>query len=669
MKKYQRRHDTEIIRKSIQYQHQQATKASNKANEIACQDCSLVFDNYFLYNIHVYTHQTKGILDTADFSQYVSQQDAIQEGPGLPDSGTKVDTMFVCPVCPQQFYQRDLLVEHVKYHARNHNSRFARDIPNEKRPNKCLQCSRSFTTTERLQNHILSHEVDKSKPFPCSVCQKTFMNNSALSCHLKVHSDSKYYQCPICNTGFDTTGAMREHSFIHANNNGTFDCPHCSKVFVEFLVLKKHMRGFHTFKSFPCPNCDKVFPRMDKLRLHMLRHSSVKEFMCDTCGRQFKRKDKLKEHIKRMHSLEREEKDRLKAMRPISKRFIPKVAPTEYHRFIYKCHLCLLGFKRRGMLVNHIAKRHPDVKPETVPELNLPILKTQRDYYCQYCDKVYKSSSKRKAHILKNHPGSDLPQSARKKTPLDEIPGIPNPTYSQTVGSVTTMPHQCEYCHKQYARKAKLMQHQRKKHSNMVPQIKRKALLQSVVAINPEETLAVVEQYNADGTTSQDTVQAADLLTQAMSELTQSVEFRQISASQGAEGAGAYLTARLSQGITGAPAMVQIHTSGAQGTSTIELAQLSQALQHFAPSQSHVPIQVQVSSTAANQIQIPILTSHAGATAGTQILAVDTVPGPESPNQQGNTGQGQQQITFSPISIVGGAYLPKPWTSYAYKSQ
>lgn len=67
------------------------------------------------------------------------------------------------------------------------------------------------------------------------------------------------------------------------------------------------------------------------------------------------------------------------------------------------------------MLVNHLAKRHPDIRPESVPELNLPILKTTRDYYCQYCEKVYKSSSKRKAHILKNHPGAELPMSNRKK--------------------------------------------------------------------------------------------------------------------------------------------------------------------------------------------------------------------------------------------------------------
>lgn len=128
------------------------------------------------------------------------------------------------------------------------------------------------------------------------------------------------------------------------------------------------------------------------------------------------------------------------------------------------------------MLVNHLAKRHPDIRPDSVPELNLPILQTTRDYYCQYCDKVYKSSSKRKAHILKNHPGAALPMSNRKQGSLQEVSGLPNPTFTQTVGSITTHPQSCKWCHKQYASKAKLLQHQRKKHSdqmiNDIPQSK-----------------------------------------------------------------------------------------------------------------------------------------------------------------------------------------------------
>ena len=77
----------------------------------------------------------------------------------------------------------------------------------------------------------------------------------------------------------------------------------------------------------------------------------------------------------------------------LDEEILPSAAKTavsniDYRRFIYKCHECLLGFKRRGMLVNHLAKRHPETPLESVPELNLPILKATRDYYCQYCNKV-----------------------------------------------------------------------------------------------------------------------------------------------------------------------------------------------------------------------------------------------------------------------------------------
>jgi hypothetical protein len=37
---------------------------------------------------------------------------------------------------------------------------------------------------------------------------------------------------------------------------------------------------------------------------------------------------------------------------------------------------------------------------------------------------IYKSSSKRKAHILKNHPGAELPMSNRRKV---------NPTYMNVI--------------------------------------------------------------------------------------------------------------------------------------------------------------------------------------------------------------------------------------------
>jgi len=211
------------------------------------------------------------------------------------------------------------------------------------------------------------------------------------------------------------------------------------------------------------------------------------------------------------------------------------------------------------MLVNHLAKRHPTVNIGTVPELNLPIVRSQRDFYCQYCDKVYKSSSKRKTHILKAHPGAEMPAGARRGVGGEDVP-LPNPTFSATVGSVLTQAHACSSCHKQYASKAKLLQHQRKKHGSQWDPVSRQRLRtgpMAVVAGEPENQgtggaaasklltaamitrclseggqVQIIQQSEQPGVALSTELADSDLLTQAMTELTQSfgTEFRLVTA-------------------------------------------------------------------------------------------------------------------------------------------
>ncbi|MGH0181987.1 UNVERIFIED_CONTAM: hypothetical protein FKN15_008205 [Acipenser sinensis] len=277
------------------------------------------------------------------------------------------------------------------------------------RPFKCSQCGKAFRDKEKLEQHLHCHGWEGNCPLTCNICNKGFLNSSALDSHMKV---------------------------------------------------KKHMRSFHSEKVYQCTECDKAFCRPDKLRLHMLRHSDIKDFLCSTCGKQFKRKDKLREHMQRMHNPERERANRTHR----TKTFKQKI-PADFESYMFKCRVCMMGFRRRGMLVNHLSKRHPEMRIDEVPELTLPIIKPNRDYFCQYCDKVYKSASKRKAHILKNHPGSELPPSIRKLRPAG--PGEPDPmlsTHTQLTGTIATAPVCCPHCSKQYSSKTKMVQHIRKKH-------------------------------------------------------------------------------------------------------------------------------------------------------------------------------------------------------------
>ncbi|KAK9877045.1 hypothetical protein WA026_016074 [Henosepilachna vigintioctopunctata] len=401
-----------------------------------CEKCHLVFNSESLFKIHNLQHNLHS------------------NGDGSDD-----ETFHICPSCNRKFPTQRQLISHVSIHS----------LPKFKMiPERfqCPVCYTSYPMRERLQKHMLVHGPEESKPLQCLQCKKRFMNNSALICHLKTHisSEEKIYECPICKDRFNHVPKLKMHVQKHCVNN-TYTCPHCNKKFKAYYIIRKHIRAFHSGRKHTCQHCSKIFPTIFKLRMHLLRHSDHREFLCADCGKQFKRKDKFTEHCRRVHSEERENKmpEVISNEKPDSKKF-------DFHRFIYKCHPCLIGFKRRGMLVNHLAKRHPDISLDSVPELNLPILRATKDYYCQYCDKVYKSSSKRKAHILKNHPGAALPVSNRKQGAYPDVAGLPNPTFSQTVGTVTTSPQNCNWCHKQYASKAKLLQHQRKEHIELMEQ-------------------------------------------------------------------------------------------------------------------------------------------------------------------------------------------------------
>ncbi|NXS91460.1 PRD10 protein, partial [Jacana jacana] len=530
------------------------------------------------------------------------------------------------------------------------------------RPFKCLQCGKAFREKDKLDQHLRFHGREGNCPLTCDICNKGFINSGALESHMKFHMDQKTYSCIFCPESFDRLDLLKDHVAIHVND-GYFTCPTCKKRFPDFIQVKKHVRSFHSEKIYQCTECDKAFCRPDKLRLHMLRHSDRKDFLCSTCGKQFKRKDKLREHMQRMHNPEREAKKADRISR--SKTFKPRIASTDYESFMFKCRLCMMGFRRRGMLVNHLSKRHPDMKIEEVPELTLPIIKPNRDYFCQYCDKVYKSASKRKAHILKNHPGAELPPSIRKLRPAG--PGEPDPmlsTHTQLTGTIATPPVCCPHCSKQYSSKTKMVQHIRKKHPEFaqLPNTIHAPLATAVISSTP----AVL---TTDSTTGE-TVVTTDLLTQAMTEISQTLttDYRTPQ--------GDY------QRIQYIP--VSQATTGLQQPQHIQL-QVVQVAQATSPHQSqHSTVDVgqlhdpQTYTQHAIQVQhIQVTEPSPAAQASSQVGGQPLSPSSQQSQQELSPSQ-MQTTTATPNSAlqqqqgssVQHTYLPSTWNSFrSYSSE
>ncbi|KAM6107582.1 PR domain zinc finger protein 10 isoform 3-T6 [Pterocles gutturalis] len=530
------------------------------------------------------------------------------------------------------------------------------------RPFKCLQCGKAFREKDKLDQHLRFHGREGNCPLTCDICNKGFINSGALESHMKFHMDQKTYSCIFCPESFDRLDLLKDHVAIHVHD-GYFTCPTCKKRFPDFIQVKKHVRSFHSEKIYQCTECDKAFCRPDKLRLHMLRHSDRKDFLCSTCGKQFKRKDKLREHMQRMHNPEREAKKADRISR--SKTFKPRIASTDYESFMFKCRLCMMGFRRRGMLVNHLSKRHPDMKIEEVPELTLPIIKPNRDYFCQYCDKVYKSASKRKAHILKNHPGAELPPSIRKLRPAG--PGEPDPmlsTHTQLTGTIATPPVCCPHCSKQYSSKTKMVQHIRKKHPEFaqLPNTIHAPLTTAVISSTP----AVL---TTDSTTGE-TVVTTDLLTQAMTEISQTLttDYR---TPQGDYQRIQYIP--VSQSTTGLqqPQHIQLQVvQVAQATSphqsqhsTVDVGQL-----HDPQTYTQHAIQVQ-----HIQVTEPSPATQSSSQVGGQPLSPSSQQSQQelSPSQmQTTTSAPNQALQQQQGSSVQHTYLPSTWNSFrSYSSE
>ncbi|GCB60414.1 hypothetical protein scyTo_0011130, partial [Scyliorhinus torazame] len=378
------------------------------------------------------------------------------------------------------------------------------------------------------------------------------------------------------------------------------------------------------------------------------------------------RKDKLKEHMQRMHNPEREAKNAGRIHK--SKPFKPKIPSTDYESFMFKCRACMMGFRRRGMLVNHLSKRHPDIRIDDVPELTLPIIKPNRDYYCQYCDKVYKSASKRKAHILKNHPGAELPPSIRKLRPA--APGEPDPmlsTHTQLKGTIATLPVCCPHCCKQYSSKAKMVQHIRKKHIDVLQE--NPNALQTLPAQTPIVATvigAAPNVVNTDGSTG-DTIVATDLLTQAMSELSQTLtaDYRP---AQGDYQRVQYIpVSQHLQSVQGQqPQHIQLQV--------VQVAQASspQQNQHSTVdvSQLHDPHAFAQHSVQVQHVQVADQSSAmaptGSQTGGGQPLSPSSQQQEElSPSQvQGGTSTQNQVLQHQPTTAVQHTYLPSTWGTY-----
>ncbi|KAM9712660.1 zinc finger and BTB domain-containing protein 14 isoform 1-T4 [Menidia menidia] len=135
----------------------------------------------------------------------------------------------------------------------------------------------------------------------CPVCGKSFLDESRLRKHEKLHSAERPFACEICTKAFTTHAHLKEHLKIHTGFK-PYRCDVCGKSFIRAPDLKKHERVHSNERPFACQMCEKAFKHKSHLKDHERRHRGEKPFVCPSCTKAFAKASDLKRHENNMHS-------------------------------------------------------------------------------------------------------------------------------------------------------------------------------------------------------------------------------------------------------------------------------------------------------------------------------------------------------------------------------
>ncbi|XP_051999417.1 zinc finger protein 384-like [Xyrauchen texanus] len=144
----------------------------------------------------------------------------------------------------------------------------------ESKAYKCPHCTKSFSNTSYLAQHVRIHTG--VKPYTCNFCQKTFRQLSHLQQHHRIHTGDRPYKCtqPGCEKSFTQLSNLRSHRRQH-NKDKPYKCQHCNRGYVDASSLEVHL-STHTVKHakmYSCGICNHTYTSEMYLMKHMRKHA------------------------------------------------------------------------------------------------------------------------------------------------------------------------------------------------------------------------------------------------------------------------------------------------------------------------------------------------------------------------------------------------------------
>ncbi|XP_067640881.1 gastrula zinc finger protein XlCGF58.1-like isoform X2 [Eurosta solidaginis] len=259
----------------------------------------------------------------------------------IPEHEPVKSTSWQCDVCKSYMSSEVALQDHRHAHQ-------------NERPNVCQFCSKRFTTTSNLRQHmrgvhtkeyekllkgagdtivqcemckkqLLQRNLDKHMAlhsrkereakeaqtiFLCAYCSRECKNQKSLNQHEKSHQGASpdiIYICDDCGRSYATQHLLQQHRKQAHKDRDNF-CPICGNAFKLKNQLSNHMK-LHLEKNIQCPHCEKCYARRFDLDVHMRSHTGELPFACHLCDKRFAIKVRLTYHLQKHYGIKHRCKD------------------------------------------------------------------------------------------------------------------------------------------------------------------------------------------------------------------------------------------------------------------------------------------------------------------------------------------------------------------------
>lgn len=279
---------------------------------------------------------------------------------------------------------------------------------------RCTQCDFKTTNSNRLAKHMSIHY--ERRDFQCDICPKAFKKKTYLTYHKKFHTGRRDFKCDICAKAFITESCLQRHKSTHPyvlidsstadDTNRTYECFLCKNPCISQVDCMQHISDTHTKSPWlKCIHCGYrcIF------KVHLVKHALAccgEDCVCNFCGQMFVSKVALQEHI--------EMQEKRFQCDECGKRFV-KLWALELHQIShsnekkFKCDKCPITFKHKRTLSEHRRTHEGHTNECDICGKQFTLLETfkkhkqrvhsnQRNYACDMCPKMFKSSSNLTSH-------------------------------------------------------------------------------------------------------------------------------------------------------------------------------------------------------------------------------------------------------------------------------